>query len=364
MAKLREYVLRARLMKEQGEKPFAENNMGFVRGRATMDAKERVRRIAKRATEQQKYAELVTLDVINAFNILKWKKILEEIERRLRNAYLRGNAQIIAFVYDVGISVESRTARDLKHKIELVINIVQRWLNSTSLELAKCGRSWVPPSPEIKYLGVTFDRARTFRSHITRVTNKAVSTLAARSPLMGNTTGTSQKSRRLLYNTKESIVLYGAPIWASAIYNQTNRFLLKIGLTRVVAAYRKVPMETLCVLTGVVPWTIKVEERKNLYAWEKYFLEDVEERRRPKRVTGTGYAEGVYDDDWLMVDGVRMVEDFMTARPTNISGADLGIPDGDEQEEKKKLKRWLRKGARKESLEKWQRQWKGEIVGR
>lgn len=49
----------------------------------------------------------------------------------------------------------------------------------------------------------------------------------------------------------------------------------KIGLGRIAFAYRTVPLDSLAVITGCVPWSIKLKERAALRNWETFFTNNL-----------------------------------------------------------------------------------------
>lgn len=62
--------------------PFHKEQYGFRRRRSTLDALDRVRRIAEICRKRGLVCVLVALDVKNAFNMLSWKRTLEEVRER------------------------------------------------------------------------------------------------------------------------------------------------------------------------------------------------------------------------------------------------------------------------------------------
>lgn len=71
----------------------------------------------------------------------------------------------------------------------------------------------------------------------------------------------------------QSVVLYGAPIWAGdlaankmvqdALHRQQRKMV-----ARVVRAYRTVPFETACVVSGCLPWALTAVMHVSLY-WRR-----------------------------------------------------------------------------------------------
>jgi len=71
----------------------ADNQYGFKRGRSTIDAMSRVRRIFQDANSRghayNLFVGMLTLDVKNAFNSAPWAGILSSLERKRTPSYLR-----------------------------------------------------------------------------------------------------------------------------------------------------------------------------------------------------------------------------------------------------------------------------------
>ena len=61
----------------------------------------------------------------------------------------------------------------------------------------------------------------------------------------------------------------GAPVWIEAIIKECNRAkyvrVQRLISLRIAKAYRTISHEALCILTGLTPITIKVEEVATLY---------------------------------------------------------------------------------------------------
>ncbi|XP_076301802.1 uncharacterized protein LOC143219879 [Lasioglossum baleicum] len=348
IAKLFEYVLKGRFTRHLGVNPFDDKQFGFTKGKSTVHAMSDVRKIVRSGINRQRYSVMVALDIKNAFNTLRWNQILEELEKRKVPNYL---FKIIENYFRNRKIQCSTVGLD---KILMTFNEVE-----------------IRPAPIQRYLGVIFDYRGEFRDHIQKTTDKGIRTMAALSRLMSNQGGLRHSARRLYYMILEAIVLYGAPIWAEAAQIGTNWRILRntqrLGLARVASAYKTVPMETLAVLTGTVPWNIKIKERKNLYDWENMVLDHQNSNSRPRRNAARVIPEGAYREESVeemeFRDRYDLPED--TVRPPNIE-AFLSTRDEGETEESRKraTERWLRKEATERSRETWQEEWRKAKVGR
>ena len=71
----------------------------------------------------------------------------------------------------------------------------------------------------IKYLGVQLDRRLSFCEHLQIANAKAIQCGAALTRLMPNIGGPREAKRRLVASMVNSILLYAAPVWTSALKN-------------------------------------------------------------------------------------------------------------------------------------------------
>ncbi|XP_076660711.1 uncharacterized protein LOC143364090 [Halictus rubicundus] len=273
-----------------------------------------------------------------------------------------------AFADDIIITIQASTINGLRKRIERVVEDTRKWMKTKGLSLAeqkteimlmnkkkieggleiRIGGTKIKPSPFLKYLGVTFDEKKNFKKHIEDATNKAIKTMTVLSSLMTNGKRTSQAVRRLFYMTLEAIVLYGAPVWAEGALANRNKNTLrktqKLGLGRVVSAYRTVPQETLCVLAGITPWHLKIQERKQLFQIENQILKE-ENIDNIKTLCREGRNLGTIHE---ILEGLRL---------------ELEEEEGEESL-KKSVKIWIRRRMKDITDILWQREWEREVVGR
>lgn len=275
--KLLERLLLQRLEKhldEHGGRRRAPNQFGFLRNISTETAVNCVLNPAAQAAatpRKKSLCVLVTLDVKNAFNSLRWpvidealrrmqtpeylvailrswlsdRTLLTRAERTLRpvtcgvqqgsvlgpalwnvayDSLLRMDVppgvQLIEFADDlavVGTAVMGQLLEDLVNPVLLSIDDC---MSRHGLELAHqktevviLSRRWafVPPSLSIRYHGVILDKNLTFAAHVDTVAKKASKTAAALARLMPNIGGPSELKRKLLGTVVDSQLLYAEP---------------------------------------------------------------------------------------------------------------------------------------------------------
>jgi hypothetical protein len=122
----------------------------------------------------------------------------------------------------------------------------------------------------MKYLGVIIDNKLTFREHITHVTEKCRKIIFALSKSAKLNWGLSHKALKTLYTGGiQLLLLYGAPVWAEILEKTSHRIKLtrvqRLINIKIAKAYRTVSNEALCIITGLTPIHIKIQETVELY---------------------------------------------------------------------------------------------------
>lgn len=101
-------------------------------------------------------------------------------------------------------------------------------------------------STTVKYLGVVLDSTVTFGPHIRQAAFKAEAAVRSLMRLMPNIGGPGERKRRILGVVAQSIMLYGAPVWAKtmgmASYRGALQRVQRMVALRVCRAYRTVSL--------------------------------------------------------------------------------------------------------------------------
>jgi hypothetical protein len=139
-------------------------------------------------------------------------------------------------------------------------NGVKIYLNNKPLIQVRC----------IKYLGIIFDHKLTFREHINYVAEKCTKLKFSLSKSAQLNWGLQHAALKTIYTGgKQPLLLYGAPLWNKVIDKGSNKNRLvrvqRLINIKIAKAYRTVSNEALCVLTGLTPITIKIEEVSQYY---------------------------------------------------------------------------------------------------
>ena len=128
------------------------------------------------------------------------------------------------------------------------------------------GDATVQARNAVKYLGVTLDNKLTCREHSRTVTDKAAKVTSALSRLMANTTGPRPRKRRLLMRATEAVMLYGAEVWAGALWKEVHRMRLAVvqrrEALRIADSYCTVSEPVILVVAGIISIDLLAQERQ------------------------------------------------------------------------------------------------------
>ncbi|XP_015512048.2 uncharacterized protein LOC107218635 [Neodiprion lecontei] len=127
---------------------------------------------------------------------------------------------------------------------------------------------------EVKYLWVTLDTKMTFWPRIRLTAKKAAERIATLSRLMANTNGPRPGKRRLSMSTVNSILLYGAEIWAYSVktekYCHAMTTVQRRSALRIACFYQTVSAQAVLVVAGVIPIDLLAFERGTIVpGWER-----------------------------------------------------------------------------------------------
>lgn len=348
VGKIFERIIYDRL-EQQVDHKLSEHQYGFRKGRSTLDAVQLVMGIAKEAISgkrwkrgSKKYCLISTLDIKNAFNSARWDCILEALGRLEVSQYLRKiiagylhnrvlqydtddgpreykvtggvpqgsvlgpllwnimyddllkldvpeDVTLVGFADDVAVIIVRKHLEEIANVFSATMKIVERWMHSVSLDLAKhkteallvtgrkkretitlmVGEHNIQSQPHIRYLGVTLDTRLNFKEHITLASRKAAAVNGALSRIMPNIGGPRQIRRQLLATVVSSVLLYGAPVWANSLvltsYRRSMSSIQRLSAIRVASSYRTVSEDAVCVIASILPIDILAAERRRLH---------------------------------------------------------------------------------------------------
>lgn len=200
----------------------------------------------------------------------------------------------IGYADDVAVVASASTTAVLNSRMSCAYSVQARWFEANFFHLAHhktvamhltgrkkglvafrpiLGPATNATGRSLRYLGVLLEPNTTFRLHVRDACNRALRIAGVLARIMPNLGGGSFKSRLLYTRVCESVVLYASPLWASSVHISFNtkaiNALQRVTLGRLVRAYRTVSVDALCVLSGVIPLTILVDERRRVYLQTK-----------------------------------------------------------------------------------------------
>lgn len=215
-----------------------------------------------------------------------WNVLYDDL---LRQDYPEG-VTLIGFADDIALVATDRYEDTLMIKVNSGLSMVADWMRQNLLELApqktesvlltkkrkldtisfELLGNKVEPQSAIKYLGIWLDPKLAFHEHVRKAIEKADRTVSALSKLMPNVGGPRASKRRLLASVIHSQLLYGAPVWRTAIDTiKVRKALQKVQrqmAIRVSSAYRTISAEAVGVIAGIPPIDLQIIERTAKYS--------------------------------------------------------------------------------------------------
>jgi hypothetical protein len=123
---------------------------------------------------------------------------------------------------------------------------------------------------KIKYIGIIFDSKMTFRDHADYVEERYTKLIFTLSKSAKVTWGLKHEALKTIYTGGIlPLMLYGAPVWKVMDIKCYKAKLIRVQMLiniRIAKAYRTVSNEALCVIRGLIPINIKIEEKAKYYA--------------------------------------------------------------------------------------------------
>ena len=199
---------------------------------------------------------------------------------------------LIGYADDVAAVISARDVDAAQMRLGQVMPRVRGWMSERGLELAltkteivlltkkripclfpvQVGEVTAGTKAAIRYLGVMLDTKLTFWDQIRKGVDKAAEVTASLSRMVANIGGPLPSVRRLLLRTAESIMLYGAEIWADAMryekYRKRLSAVQRRGALRVTSSYRTVSEPAVLVIVGVIPVDLLARGRKFVHEME------------------------------------------------------------------------------------------------
>jgi hypothetical protein len=125
----------------------------------------------------------------------------------------------------------------------------------------------------MKYLGIIIDNKLTFTEHIKHMTEKRTKLIFSLSKSAKLYWGLGHTALKIIYTGGIlPLILYGASVWSSVLNKECyrNRIIIqRLIQIKIAKAYRTVSNEALCVITGLIPINIKINETVAYYEYVK-----------------------------------------------------------------------------------------------
>lgn len=192
--------------------------------------------------------------------------------------------EIVGFADDIVLTVMGDSREHIEVQATRAIGTVVKWMTENKLEVAhhktemvlvsnckqigtaqiEFGGNVTTSKRQVKYLGVMIDDRLNFNSHVDYVCAKAAKAQNAIARIMPNKAGPRSSVRRLIAGVVTSILRYGCVAWGDALRTKRNRVKLnqvfRLSAVRVASAYRTISYDAVCVISGLLPIHLVIEE--------------------------------------------------------------------------------------------------------
>lgn len=122
----------------------------------------------------------------------------------------------------------------------------------------------------VKYLGVYIDSKFSFDKHVAYITEKSTKMIHILSKSARISWGLPHSALKTIYQGAiVPMMTYGAPLWSPALRKQANcrkiRRVQRLVNIKMVKAFRTISYDASCIISGILPLEIKIEEKARLY---------------------------------------------------------------------------------------------------
>ncbi|XP_046145656.1 uncharacterized protein LOC123988941 [Osmia bicornis bicornis] len=270
---------------------------------------------------------------------LLWTLVVDELIRILASE----GFEVQGYADDLSITVRGRHPLDLARRLQKAIILVESWCQShslsvnpskTELVLFTRRRRFYFKAPhlfgtqlqltdEVKYLGVILDKKLTWKNHVNRQTQKAISTYWACRRMFGPTWGLKPRVVRWIYQAiLEPITTYASIVWWTSMKREAHRKAIeriyRITLLGIIGALPTTPTLAMGALLDIKPPHLTVMAT----AWRAAIRLHQAEEWSP---TGGGHTEILRDvgsESILTHGGDRCKTEYLFRREY-----DLILPD-------------------------------------
>lgn len=197
--------------------------------------------------------------------------------------------RIVGFADDIAVVSVGKHIHHVESITDDAIAQVRAWLDAAGLELAghkteavlirsrkkieymsiKVGEHIIKSTNSIKYLGVMIDNRLSFKEHVSYAGAKAAGIQSSLARMLPNIGGPKPARRRLLSTVVNSVILYASPVWADALMIKTTKRKLtsiyRLSALRTISGFCTISDEAACVIAGMVPIDILVDEMRRVY---------------------------------------------------------------------------------------------------
>jgi ribonuclease HI len=209
---------------------------------------------------------------------------------------LTSHSKAIAFADDLIILTRGETVAEAENYINIELRKIQDWaqnnkmkFNNNKSKVMLMSRRKRKENKEIgvyinntklkqvnniKYLGIVLDNKLTFKEHIIHIEEKCMKLIFSLAKSAKLTWGLKHKALKTIYTGAIlPLMTYGAPVWKDVLNKASFKARLvriqRLMNVKIAKAYRTVSNDALCIITGLMPIHIKIQEVAKYYEINK-----------------------------------------------------------------------------------------------
>ena len=226
----------------------------------------------------------------------------------LLNQNFSANSHVVAFADDLVVLTKGVTRIDAENYANVDVYKIQNWASqnkvafndskSQVLLISKkrkdhaekikiyLNHKTVEQVTELKYLGIYFDAKFKFGKHVEKVAEKTMQVVNLLSRAAKLQWGLGHSALKTIYNGAILPMLtYGCSVWSEALQKQNSLTKLqrvqRMMNIRIAKAHRTLSFEASCVVAGVKPIGVSIEEFVKIYEATHKSEEDTEDFDKP-----------------------------------------------------------------------------------
>lgn len=210
----------------------------------------------------------------------------------LLNLDFTHRTRVIAFADDLMVLTQGKTTTDAENYANLDLKKIEKWARENKMHFNEkksktllisrkrsgddktlniyLNNKRLEQVSELKYLGIYLDTRFNFDKHVDYITEKCTPIINMLARVAKLKWGLEHRALKTIYmGAIEPVLTYGAPIWEKALTKQNNlrkyQRVQRLMNIKIAKAFRTLSYDASCVIAGVLPIRLVIEEKVRIY---------------------------------------------------------------------------------------------------